>query len=89
MVIIRGKPFDPETQIGFYGSPQEIYQQLREQEEGYPLSLRWSLFGPQIGQNHSAETHTMNRRKSEIFGYPHGRQTCLTKRSYLLRNCDE
>ena len=42
---------DGKTQIGFYGTRQEILQQQREAEEGRSLSQRWvnrPLTTPQI-----------------------------------------
>lgn len=41
MLIIRGHA-TAKTQIGFFGSPQEVLLQRREAEEGRPLFLRWS-----------------------------------------------
>ena len=40
--IARGIPLDERTRVGFYGTDQEVLQQLHEREEGYPLSQRWT-----------------------------------------------
>lgn len=41
ITIIRGFPLGDRTQVGFYGTVQDVLQQQKSSEEGFPLSLRW------------------------------------------------
>ena len=64
MVIIRGISNDEQNQVGFYGTHQEVFQQLKEQEEGFSNSRRWISHKPQNIQTHCFETHKKCKKRN-------------------------
>ncbi|MBI4792322.1 MAG: hypothetical protein HY789_06285 [Deltaproteobacteria bacterium] len=70
MVIFPGIPLSQETQVGFFGSPEDVCQQLREQEEGYPACLRWFLIEQEkIEQTQQTQTCILCMKKKAVLSW--------------------
>jgi hypothetical protein len=63
--VIRGFSIDPQTQVGFYGSSDQLLQQRMSDLEGRLPSLRWLVtIHPLIG---TGQTH---QPLSPLYGQP-------------------
>jgi len=64
MLIIRGIPTDPKTQVGFYGNLHQVYHQYYEMVEGRVLAQRRIVRLPRTQRNRSPKSYARCKKKS-------------------------
>jgi hypothetical protein len=89
--IVRCIPLDSKTQVGFYGTDQEILQQQREAEEGYLLSRRWisSSLPHETPTFHFENLEQLRKKKRGLCSLGFDIQTAGATANSLSRIVDE